>query len=313
LGNLDDEMSRQCRVAEIRLKGVKAERAGLVEEACKALEECQGNVREARQGLLEYEGFLHAQRTAIREALDHPRLGGKAAAFFGQVGDRLGPALDGYVSNMVGEGMKILTGLEGALRALAEAEANQMGDGASTKDSLKSLKNTLSTAEKAIEKAVKMTATSPSETPGGSVEMEAEIEEERIASHGYQLTAKGLPPEFLENAQKKKDEAAAKAEKDNDESEKKASDHGYQLTAKVPDFIQKKIDERENGEKDEEDDDDEKKGAKKASHGYALTAASRTPGNESKGPVEEGEEDEGWVPGHLTGEKKKAYGYSLTA
>jgi hypothetical protein len=295
LRDLDDEMSRQCRVAEIRLKGADSSRSGAVEEACKTLEKCQETVRETRQALLEYDGFLHAQMESLRGALDHPRLGGKAAAFFGQVGDRLGSVLDQHVNMLVESGGECLRGLAEALQALAEG-ADDEAEVASSKDCLKAIKKAISVSEKAIEKAVKMTTGAPGDATG----------EAHLAALGYQLTAKGLPPEFLENAQKKKDEAAAKKDA---EDEKKNASHGYSLTAKVPDFIQEKIDERENGDKDDEDE----KSGKKAAHGYVLTADSRTPGNESKGPVEEGEEDEGWVPGHRTnGEKKATVGYQLT-
>ena len=103
-------------------------------------------------------------------------------------------------------------------------------------------------------------------------------------------------------------------------AKKTVPEHGYDLTAgEMPDFIQKKIEERKekgDGEKGDEKGD-EKKGkkpakgkvppqflehmkGKKADHGYDLTAESRVPGNKSKGPKELDEEDMGWVPGHRT-------------
>lgn len=320
LGDIDDEVTRCCHVARRAAKGTKS---GALEGACKELEERQEHVREAKEALLEYDAFLHSQKASIRGALDHPRLGGKAAAFFSQVDARLGPALEDHVSTLVEETVEGLRRVAAELRAVEQA-AQDEHDTKSCKESVKALKKTIAAAEKTLEKALEVTSKKDDAAedlveeadpvPGDEVVVE---DIERMASHGYTLTAK--VPDFIQEKidARSKDDGDEK-EKDGDEKDgKKASDHGYVLTAGLPpEFLenaQKKKDEAAAKKKD--GDEDEGKDKKASGHGYVLTADSRTPGNESKGPKEEGEEDEGWVPGHRTDGKadKKAsdHGYDL--
>lgn len=185
LGDLDNEISRHCRAAQLQVKGVSGD-TSVVDEACKALEVCQQQIREAKQALLDYDGFLQGRRQALREALEHPRLGGKAAVFFNQIGQRVVPAIETHAGGLIEEGIEALRHLGAAVRAVlatpeSEADANQ------AKECLKALKKTLAAAEKAVEKAVKVTAQAEMKVPAMG-ETEEVIEVERLASFGYQLT-----------------------------------------------------------------------------------------------------------------------------
>jgi hypothetical protein len=282
LGDLENELIRTCRVAEIMAKDAGKELSAAsarLKEACDAAREQGKYVSEAKNRLLEFDGFLHAQSHAIRESLERPHM----ASYLNEVGGRMGNALESHVEAIGGEAIEALRRIAGAIKDVRDAKANKEGE-ASAKASAKALAKICDAAEKAIREGVKGRKRPEPEIemaePEPEIEMDEEVEVEKMA-HGYNLTA-GLPPEFLENAQKKKDEAKAK-----------------------------KDDEADNA------DDDEKKSCKKAApeHGYNLTAESRVPGNESKGPKEEGEEDEGWVPGHRTKDKGKeaAHGYGLRA
>jgi hypothetical protein len=283
LGDLENELTRSCRVAEVMAKDAgkdQAAAAGRLKDACDSAREHVKYVGEAKEHLLEFDGFLHAQTEKIRESLERPH----RVSYLNEVGARMGRALEHHVETLVSEAIEALRRIAGAVKDMRESRAGKEGD-ASAKASAKAVEKICDAAEKAIREGMKehepAQAAAPeveeSEVevvePGDAEEIEVDVE---ASAHGYNLTA-GLPPEFLENAQKRKDEAK--------------------------------------GKKDDEDEKDDKK-ASVSEHGYVLTAESRVPGNESKGPKEEGDEDEGWVPGHRTDDKGKEaadHGYSLTA
>jgi len=317
LGDLENELTRSCRVAEVMSKGADKDQAaagGRLKDACDSAREHLKYVAEAKTRLLEFDGFLHAQSQTIRESLDRPHM----VSFMNEVGSKLGRSMESHVEAIVSGAIDALRRVAGSIKDMRDAKAGTEGD-ASAKGSAKALDKICDAAEKAIREGVKERKAAPAPAPEVEVEVEVELDEEteKMAAHGYNLTA-GLPPEFLENIQKKKDEAKGKKD-DDKEDEKDAGKKAYvqvqYLTAGLPpeflENIQKKKDEAK-GKKDD-DKEDEKDAGKKA-HGYTLTADSLTPGNESKGPKDEGEEDEGWVPGHRTdGKDKKAHGYTLTA
>ena len=333
LGDLEEEITKVCRASEVIAKNAGKEHAsgvGRLKEACDSLKEKQEYLREAKDCLLGFDGFLHAEAGSMREAMANPRVGDA----FSRVGERMGSLMAMHVNAMIEETIDGIRRVTSSIKALRDARQEAQRSG-SLKESSQALSKVCSAAEKAIAKIMKMDV-EPSIPELGDEHMHAsdEPEEEEVEMvveksagevgfHGYSLTA-GLPPEFLENIQKKKDEAKDKKDddKDDDKSDKKAAlppeflenaqkkkdeaaakkkdgdkdedegkkAHGYDLTAgEMPDFIQKKIDEK--ADKDDEDED-EKKSSKKAE--------SLVPGNKSKGPKELDEEDQGWVPGHRT-------------
>jgi hypothetical protein len=323
LGDLDEEITKVCRAADVMSKGAGKEHSagvGRLKEACDALQEKQKFVREAKDCLLGLDGFMHALSGEMRQLMEHPEMGGAV----GRVSERMQGPLGAHVATIVEETVDGLRRVSAAVKALREAREDAKRAG-SIKESAQALSKVCAAAENALKKALKHAESPPKvvEAPApqsGDEEVVVEEMVEKAAGfHGYNLTA-GLPPEFLENAQKKKDEAAGKKDdKDEDKGEKKSSKsaHGYDLTAgEMPDFIKEKMKEKDDQDEAADKDDDEKAGSKKAD--------SRVPGNESKGPKDEGEEDEGWVPGHRTTQKptdekessKKAtpvHGYNLTA
>jgi hypothetical protein len=316
LGDLENELTRTCRVAEVMAKDAGkdvASSAGRLKEACKGAREQIDHVADAKRRLLEFDGFLRAQSHIIRESLERPHM----VSYLNEVGGRMGRAMESHVEAIASEAIEALRRVAGAVKDMRDTKAVQDSD-VSAKASVKSLEKICDAAEKAIREGIrerKHPAPRPEhEEPEVDMDEEIEVEVEKTA-HGYNLTA-GLPPEFLENAQKKKDEAKAKKDDEGDDEGKKA--HGYSLTAGLPpEFLenaQKKKDEAK-AKKDDEGDDEKKSSKKSSEHGYSLTAESKVPGNESKGPKDEGEEDEGWVPGHRTKGKGKeaAHGYDLRA
>ena len=336
LGDLEEEITKVCRASEVIAKNAGKEHAsgvGRLKEACDSLKEKQEYLREAKDCLLGFDGFLHAEAGSMREAMANPRVGGA----FSRVGERMGSLMAMHVNAMVEETIDGIRRVTSSIKALRDARQDAQRSG-SLKESSKALSKVCSAAEKAIAKIMKMDVEAPIPEHGDEhmhasdepeeeeeeVEMVVEKSAGEVGFHGYSLTA-GLPPEFLENAQKKKDEAAAKkkdGDKDDDKSDKKAAlppeflenaqkkkdeakgkkdgdkdkdddegkkAHGYDLTAgEMPDFIKEKMKEKE----DEDEDEDDKKSSKKAD--------SLVPGNKSKGPKELDEEDQGWVPGHRT-------------
>jgi hypothetical protein len=299
LGDLDEEITKVCRAADVMAKGVGKDHASGVDrlkEACDALQDKQKYVREAKDCLLGLDGFMHALSGEMRDLMEHPTLGSAV----GRISQRMQHPLAAHVTTIVEETLDGLRRVAAAVKALREAKEDAKRAG-SIKESTKALAKVCSAAENALKKALKQSAQPPKgamvpdETPPKEEVEEVVVEKAAgtVGFHGYNLTA-GLPPEFLENAKKKKEEAEAKKgdkDKDDDKSDKKAGE--------LPDFIKEKQEERAK-DKDEDDEKDKDAGKK---HGYDLTADSRVPGNESKGPKDEGEEDEGWVPGHRTTQK----------
>jgi len=285
LGDLDEEITKVCRAADVMSKGTGKEHAAGVDrlkEACEALQDKQKYVREAKDCLLGLDGFMHALSGEMRQLMEHPEMGHAV----GRVSERMQGPLGAHVTNIVEETVDGLRRVSAAVKALREDREDAKRAG-SIKESAQALSKVCEAAENTLKKALKHAESPPKmvKTPapqsGDEEVIVEEVVDKAAKSHGYDLTA-GLPPEFLENAQKKKDEAAAKKDEGQDEAADK--------------------------------DDDEKAGSKKAD--------SLTPGNKSKGPKDEGEEDQGWIPGHRTtqeptdekeGGKKAAHGYDLTA
>jgi hypothetical protein len=386
LGDLDEEITRVCRTGEAVAKGAPkghGDEVSRLKTAMKAAEECQKHVLMAKAALLGFDGFLHAQRPSLRQALMHPSLGTKAANFLENLGKKAGPAMEHHVGGLAEEATEAVGRVKASLQALRVAEeTDARGDDA--KLSCDALRKTLSAAEKAIVKAVKMAKSTP-DTPRREEAPEPEVEEveetaqveetpevaAKTAAHGYDLTAGELPdfikekveeregkkddkddddksdkkagklpPEFLENAQKKKDEAAGKnqdeaADKDDDEKVGGKKAHGFDLAAALPpEFLenaQKKKDEAA-GKKDDDEDDD--KGKKKADSedpdpsmekdlpgedtegepvvdksAKAKESESKDPGDPSMDTEEEGE-GEGYDPGHVI--EAAGHGYQIT-
>jgi hypothetical protein len=375
LGDLDEEITRVCRTGETLSKGSSkghADEVSRLKNAMEGARACQEHVRMAKETLLNFDGFLHALRPSMRQALMHPRGGDGTANFFERVAQKAGPAMGHHVGGLAEEAVECVGRVQASLRALREAEVTD-----SRKDdaklSCKALERVVAAAENAIRKAVKNAGDRPevearSEEPVEVVE-EAEVIEGGKTAHGFDLAAgglpdfikekqeeregekkddkkdddekegcktAGLPPEFLENAQKKKDEAAGKKdddEKDGDEKDagKSKKGHGYALTAGLPpEFLenaQKKKDEAA-GKKDDDKDDD--KSDKKAAEGVTInvTVAGGDPGKiaetiaaalrqaDSKDPDPSMEDD---LPGEDTdGEpvvdkSASGHGYQITA
>jgi hypothetical protein len=320
LGDLDEEITKVCRAADVMSKGAGKEHSagvGRLKEACDALQDKQKFVRDAKDCLLGLDGFMHALSGEMRQLMEHPEMGNAV----GRVSERMQAPLGAHVATIVEETVDGLRRVSAAVKALREAREDAKRAG-SIKESAQALSKVCAAAENALKKALKHAESPPKtetvEAPAPQSGDEEVVVEEMVekAAHGYDLTA-GLPPEFLENAQKKKDEAAGKKDDDKDDDKKKAADHGYDLTAgEMPDFIKEKMKDKDDQDEAADKDDDEKAACKKAD--------SLTPGNESKGPKDEGEEDQGWVPGHRTTQKptdekessKKAtpsHGYDLTA
>lgn len=309
LGDLDEEITKVCRAADVVSKSVgkdQSDGVGRLKESCVALQDKQKFVREAKDCLLGLDGFMHALSGEMRQLMDHPQMGGAVS----RIAQRMQHPLGAHVTTIVEETVDGLRRVSAAVKALREATEDAKRAG-SIKESAKALSKVCTAAENAIRKALQHSSepvaepVAPAPQSGDDVVEVAEVVEKAAGNtgyHGYALTA-ALPPEFLENAQKKKDEAAAKKDEDKEDEKKSAGE--------MPDFIKKKIEERE----DKDEDEDEKGACKKAE--------SLVPGNESIGPKDEGEEDEGWVPGHRTTQKptdedsKKAtdsdHGYNLTA
>jgi len=278
LGDLDEEVTRACKIGETVSKGAPkghADDVSRLKAAMKAAQDCQVHVRMAKDNLLGFDGFLQAQRPSLRQALMHPNRGSKTAGFIDQVGRKVGPAMEHHVGGLAEEAVACIGRVQASLQALREAEDTD-ARGEDAKLSCKALEKTLTAAEKAIEKALKYSSTPEHgyehmhASDDEDVTEEEVVEVKEATTHGYNLvvapkSAGKMPPQFAENAQKKKDEAAGKKD-DDDDGEKDAcnkSAHGYDLTAgELPDFIKEKQKERE-GEKGDDEEDD-KKADKKA-------------------------------------------------
>lgn len=323
LGDLDDEITRVCKIGTTVAKGAPkghADEISRLKTAMTAAEDCQKHLLMAKKALLEFDGFLHAQRPSLREALMHPDRGGKAAGFLDQVGRKAGPAMEHHAGSLGEEAVECVGRVRAAIKAVQEAEETDARKD-DAKLSCKALEKTISAAEKAIEKAVKF-ASAPehgyehmhaSDGDEAEVEEEVEVEVREATTHGYNLTAVS------------KSKCKALMEQVVEESAEDEGDEGIEASKKagdLPDFIKEKQEERE-GDKDDDKDDDEKESCRKSAHGYDLTADSKVPGDESEGPEEEGEEDQGYDPGRTTDEEGEptpivekgasGHGYHITA
>jgi len=332
LGDLDEEITKVCRAADVMSKGAGKDQSagvGRLKEACDALQEKQKFVRDAKDCLLGLDGFMHALSGEMRQLMEHPEMGNAV----GRVSERMQAPLGAHVATIVEETVDGLRRVSAAVKALREAREDAKRAG-SIKESAQALSKVCAAAESALKKALKHaesppkteTVTETVEAPAPQSGDEEVVVEEMVdkSAHGYDLTA-GDMPDFIKEKMKEKDDEKGEgqdeaSDKDDDAKMGGKSAHGYDLSAgELPDFIKEKMKEKddEKGEGQDEasdKDDDAKMGGKKAD--------SLTPGDESKGPVEEGEEDQGWVPGHVTdgdekeGGKKKAtpfHGYDLTA
>jgi len=316
LGDLDEEITRVCRTGEAVSKRAgkgRADEVARLKTAMEAAAACQEHVRMAKDCLLRFDGYLNAVKPSIREALMHPNMGGKAARFFDEVGRKAGPAMEHHVGGLAEEAVECIGRVQASLKALRVAEETEARKD-DAKLSCKALEKVVAAAEKTIEKGVKMAEgaglpprheereepveeaveEAVEEGPEGEAVEEAEMVEGKTA-HGYNLTAKGLPPAFLENIQKKKDEA--KAKKDDDSDDEKKSDKKAALPPEFLENIKKKKDEAK-GKKDDEDDKSDKKAG--VVHGYLLVADSEDPDPSMK--------DEEPVVG-----KSAGHGYQITA
>ena len=306
LGDLDEEVTRMCKTGRTVSKSAPkghSDEVSRLKTAMTAAEDCQVHLRMAKNALLEFDGFLQAQRPSLRQALMHPNLGGKTAGFIDQVGRKVAPAMEHHVGGLAEEAVECVGKIQSSLQALRTAEeTDERSDDA--KLSCKALEKTLTAAEKAIDKAIKFSS-APAEhgyehmhASGDEEVIEEEMVEEaekakKATTHGYNIIAvsskckdlmekvvgddKGddegieasdkkagkMPPQFAENAQKKKDEAAAKKEEDDGEKDAcNKSAHGYDLMAgELPDFIKEKVEEREGKKDDKEDEKSDKKAA----------------------------------------------------
>jgi len=267
LGDLDEEITKVCRAADVMAKDAGKDHAdgvGRLKEACEALQDKQKYVREAKDCLLGFDGFLHALSGDVRQLMERPRMGSALS----RISDRMAHPLEAHVVNIIEETIDGLRRVAAAVKALREAKEDAKRAG-SIKESVKALSRVCSAAENAVRKTLKH-AEKPAEKP-----KEAEIEEEVVVEkaagvvgfHGYNLTA-GLPPEFIENAKKKKEEAEAKKDGDKDgdkDDEKKSS---KKADSRVPGNESKGP--KEEGEEDEgwvpghRTTQDEKKSSKKA-------------------------------------------------
>lgn len=276
LGDLDEEITKVCRAADVMAQGAKEHGDGVarLKEACKALEDKQKYVREAKDVLLGLDGLMHALSSEVRQLMEHPRLGNAVS----RISERMSGPLQTHVATIVEESIAGLRRVSAAVAALREAKEDTGREG-NVKESVKALSRVCDAAENALKKAIKASSEPMPEKP--EVE-EAETEEVvveksagSIGYHGYSLTAKELPPEFLENIKKKKEEAKSKGGKDEDKKEKGSDKKAESLTPGN----------KSKGPKDEGEEDegwvpghrtkgDEKKDGKKANldHGYVLTA-----------------------------------------
>jgi len=284
LGDLDEEITKVCRAADVMAKGCGKEHADGVarlKEACAALEEKQKFVREAKDHLLGLDGFMHALSGEMRQLMEHPKMGSAVS----RIAERMSAPMQSHVSTIVEETVDGLRRVAADVKSLREAKEDAKRAG-SIKDSAKALSKVCDAAENALRKAMKH-ASEPEDAPESEEMAESEkVVVEKAAGevgfHGYNLTAKELPPEFLENIKKKKEEAEDKKDDDKDD-EKKSS---KKADSRVPGNKSKGP--KDEGEEDEgwvpghrtgDKDEDEKESGKKANsdHGYVLTAKELPP------------------------------------
>lgn len=293
LGDLDNEITKVCRAAEVLSKGAGKDSASGVQrlkEACDSLEDKQKFLRKAKEALLGFDGFLHAQSASMRDHLANPRVGG----FIKNVGERMGPAMEEHVRMITEEVTDGIRRVTSAVAALRDSKRDKERAGM-VKESVQALEKVCKAAESAISKAMDMAENPPKiPEPGEENEAEPEIEETEeevmvekaageIGFHGYTLTAESLVPGNKSKGPKELGEedmgwvpghrtTQAPVDEDKDEKEagkKKAtnSNHGYVLTAGLPpEFLenaQKKKDEAA-AKKDGDEDDEKKAGKKKA-------------------------------------------------
>ena len=336
LGDLDEEITKICRTADVMSKGAgKEHSAGVswLKEACDALQEKQQFVREAKDCLLGLNGFVHALSGELRGLMEHPGMGSAVS----RVSQHMQAPLGAHVATIVEETVDGLRRVSAAVKALRDAREDAKRSG-SIKESAQALSKVCAAAENALKKALKHAESPPNaeavetvetvetvEAPAPQSGDEEVVVEEMVekSAHGYDLSA-GELPDFIKEKMKEKEEGEGQDEASDEDDDAKMGGknaHGYDLSAgELPDFIKEKMKDKEEGEGQDEasdKDDDAKMGGKNAD--------SLTPGNESKGPKEEGEENQGWVPGHRTTQKptddeeessKKAtsfHGYNLTA
>ena len=276
LGDLDEEITRVCRTGEaVAKKAPKShgDEVSRLQTAMESAQSCQEHVRCAKEALLRFDGFLHAVRPSVRQALMHPDSGGPAARFFDGVGRKAGPALEHHVGGLAEEGVEAIGRVKASLKALRVAEeADERRDDA--KLSCKALEKVLSAAERTIEKAIKA-------AEGGS-----------------------FPPRHEDRVEEVEEVEEAPVEEVEEVEVLEGKTAGYDLTAGgLPDFIKKKQEERE-GEKD--DDDDEKEAGKKAALPPEFLENAQKKKDEAKGKKDDDAEDDAKTD-------KKAHGYNLTA
>jgi len=277
LGDLDEEITKVCRAADVMAKTCGKEHAdgvGRLKEACDALKDKQKYVREAKDHLLGLDGFMHALSSEMRQLMEHPKMGGAIS----RIAERMSAPMQSHVSTIVEETVDGLRRVAAAVKALRESKEDAKREG-SIKDSTKALSKVCEAAENALKKAMNLAAEPAHEEDDDDVVESEEVVVEKAAGqvgfHGYNLTAKDLPPEFLENIKKKKEEAK---KDDEDDGEKKSS---KKADSRVPGNESK-------GPKEEGEEDEgwvpghrttQKSEDKKANsdHGYVLTAKGLPP------------------------------------
>jgi hypothetical protein len=233
LGDLDNEIVKVARVADLLAKDAKGDGVGRLKDSVKSVQDKQKYVQEAKNCLLGFEGFMQAQAAAMQSALQDgvgpDQVRPVLAKFFTEVANRTGGAVAHHVEAIVNEVTASLERVSHAAKDLQEEHEDELRTG-SVKESAGALSKVCASAEKALTKAVKKGDKSASTPEHGyehmfaSEEEEEEMADKEAHNHGYNLTA-GLPPEFLENAKKKKEEAKGKKDDDKEEDEgKKASE-----------------------------------------------------------------------------------------
>jgi len=282
LGDLDEEITKVCRAADVMATGIGKDHTtgvGRLKEACVALKEKQEYVREAKDCLLGLDGFMHALSGEMRQLMEHPQMG----SALGRISEHMQTPLTTHVTAIVEETVDGLRRVDSAVKALRESKEDAKRTG-SIKESAKLLSKCCGAAENAIKKALKQSAQPPQEEAVVVEEAAPEAVEEMVVEkaaagetgfHGYELTA-GLPPEFLENIKKKKEEASDKTE--DDDKEKKGGDKKADSLTPGNESLGPKDEGEEDdgwvpGHRTTQKSDDEEEGKTATSdHGYVLTS-----------------------------------------
>ena len=212
LGDLENALVRSCTLGEVLAKTAKigsATSVAYLKEACETARSQLQHVRDAKDRLLGLEGFLQAQKPSLRGALENPAV----VSYIHQVGARVSKILETHAEAVTKGALEALRRVAHAIKDVQEAKAREE-ELEAAKAAIKALVKSCSAAEAALRKGLETVQVKegsdcpcgcggtcgcgpqgdePEDHHGYDLAMGeaavAETPEQKVASHGYRLTA----------------------------------------------------------------------------------------------------------------------------